>query len=94
MKARYRTFAGATVKRPVPGVPCRAPIGYPARLSNSAALMKRQIPKNAFYAQSGGVTAVINASACGVIETARKHGTRSARYMPAATASSARSPRT
>lgn len=32
--------------------------------------------KNAFYAQSGGVTAVINASACGVIETARKHKTR------------------
>ena len=29
--------------------------------------------KNAFYAQSGGVTAVINASACGVIETARSH---------------------
>jgi len=29
-------------------------------------------PRNAFYAQSGGVTAVINASACGVIETARK----------------------
>jgi len=29
--------------------------------------------KNAFYAQSGGVTAVINASACGIIETARKH---------------------
>ena len=29
-------------------------------------------PQNAFYAQSGGVTAVINASACGVIETARK----------------------
>lgn len=29
--------------------------------------------KNAFYAQSGGVTAVINASACGVIKTARKH---------------------
>jgi 6-phosphofructokinase len=28
---------------------------------------------NAFYAQSGGVTAVINASACGVIETARRH---------------------
>ena len=27
---------------------------------------------NAFYAQSGGVTAVINASACGLIETARK----------------------
>jgi 6-phosphofructokinase 1 len=29
--------------------------------------------RNAFYAQSGGVTAVINASACGVIETARKY---------------------
>ena len=29
--------------------------------------------KNAFYAQSGGVTAVINASACGLIETARKN---------------------
>ncbi len=28
---------------------------------------------NAFYAQSGGVTAVINATACAVIETARKH---------------------
>jgi len=28
---------------------------------------------NIFYAQSGGVTAVINASACGVIETARSH---------------------
>ena len=31
---------------------------------------------NAFYAQSGGVSAVINASACGVIETARKHKDR------------------
>jgi 6-phosphofructokinase len=31
---------------------------------------------NVFYAQSGGVTAVINATACGVIETARKHKTR------------------
>src|SRR5512134_1380237 len=35
--------------------------------------MKKPRPRNAFYAQSGGVTAVINASACGVIETARKH---------------------
>ena len=32
--------------------------------------------KNAFYAQSGGVTAVINASACGLIETARLHKDR------------------
>ncbi len=29
--------------------------------------------KNAFYAQSGGVTSVINASACGLIQTARLH---------------------
>src|SRR3954471_11024812 len=35
------------------------------------------MPKpNVFYAQSGGVTAVINASACGVLETARAHGDR------------------
>ena len=27
------------------------------------------LKQNAFYAQSGGVTSVINASACGVIET-------------------------
>jgi 6-phosphofructokinase len=33
-------------------------------------------PRNAFYAQSGGVTAVINASAAGVIETARAHRNR------------------
>jgi 6-phosphofructokinase 1 len=32
--------------------------------------------KNAFYAQSGGVTAVINASAAGVIQTARQHSNR------------------
>ncbi len=32
--------------------------------------------RNAFYAQSGGVTAVINASACGVIQTARQHPDR------------------
>jgi 6-phosphofructokinase len=32
--------------------------------------------KNAFYAQSGGVTAVINASACGVLQTARAHPKR------------------
>ena len=32
--------------------------------------------QNAFYAQSGGVTSVINASACGVLETARRHRRR------------------
>jgi 6-phosphofructokinase 1 len=31
---------------------------------------------NAFYAQSGGVSAVINASACGLLETARRHRDR------------------
>lgn len=31
---------------------------------------------NLFYAQSGGVTSVINTSACGVIETARRHSDR------------------
>jgi len=32
--------------------------------------------QNAFYAQSGGVTAVINASACGVLQTARGYPDR------------------
>ncbi|MEP7245018.1 MAG: 6-phosphofructokinase [Gammaproteobacteria bacterium] len=35
--------------------------------------MKKPVRKNAFYAQSGGVTAVINASACGVIEAAARN---------------------
>ncbi|MCC7325599.1 MAG: 6-phosphofructokinase [Burkholderiales bacterium] len=34
------------------------------------------VKRNAFYAQSGGVTAVINASAAGVIQTARRHRAR------------------
>jgi 6-phosphofructokinase 1 len=34
------------------------------------------MPQNAFYAQSGGVTAVINATAAGVIEAARRHPDR------------------
>ena len=38
--------------------------------------MQRTAPKNAFYAQSGGVTAVINASACGLIEAARRYPNR------------------
>ncbi|MDH5649569.1 MAG: 6-phosphofructokinase [Gammaproteobacteria bacterium] len=41
--------------------------------TSARASKPKAAPKNAFYAQSGGVTAVINASACGVIETARKH---------------------
>ncbi len=38
--------------------------------------MPKPKPRNAFYAQSGGVTAVINASAAGVIQTARRYRTR------------------
>jgi len=38
--------------------------------------MPKPKPRNAFYAQSGGVTAVINASACGVIEACAKHKDR------------------
>ena len=38
--------------------------------------MRTATRRNAFYAQSGGVTAVINASAAGVIETARAHRDR------------------
>jgi 6-phosphofructokinase len=41
--------------------------------------MQRSARKNAFYAQSGGVSAVINASACGLIETARQHRDRIAK---------------
>src|SRR6185295_5814838 len=36
-------------------------------------MSKSAKPRNAFYAQSGGVTAVINASAACVIDAARKH---------------------
>lgn len=37
-------------------------------------MLKKSRPlKNAFYAQSGGVTAVINASAAGLLEATRRH---------------------
>ena len=42
-------------------------------------MTKNSPARNAFYAQSGGVTAVINASACGVIETCRRHRDRIAK---------------
>ena len=45
----------------------------PERNRPKGAIMAR---RNAFYAQSGGVSAVINASACGVLETARQHSGR------------------
>jgi len=56
----------------------RAVFDYAWQVSYPCALRSRNLPcpsqtRNAFYAQSGGVTAVINASACGVIETCRKH---------------------
>src|SRR5271167_3072840 len=46
------------------------------QLRNPMRNMQHSAPKNALYAQSGGVSAVINASACGLIETARKHRDR------------------
>src|SRR5271167_2204145 len=46
------------------------------QLRNPMRNMQHSAPKNALYAQSGGVSAVINASACGLIETARKHRNR------------------
>jgi 6-phosphofructokinase 1 len=46
------------------------PLNSPARTRKPFLIMSKA---NLFYAQSGGVTSVINASACGVIETARKH---------------------
>ena len=45
-------------------------------MSNTRGVPGGDSRRNAFYAQSGGVTAVINATACGVIETARRHGDR------------------
>lgn len=44
-------------------------------------MVLRVSAKNAFYAQSGGVSSVINASACAVIETARQHRGRIARVF-------------
>jgi 6-phosphofructokinase 1 len=38
--------------------------------------MKQPVRRNALYAQSGGVSAVINASACGVIEACQRHSRR------------------
>jgi len=46
-----------------------SPVSQPVRYSSH---MKKNVVRNAFYAQSGGVSAVINASACGVIETAMR----------------------
>jgi ATP-dependent phosphofructokinase / diphosphate-dependent phosphofructokinase len=45
------------------------PLSFDPRSPQEVAMTAR----NAFYAQSGGVTAVINASACGVLQTARRN---------------------
>src|SRR5882762_8950596 len=44
----------------------------PPPLPAAPTAMKKIVRRNALYAQSGGVSAVINASACGVIETAMR----------------------
>jgi len=51
-------------------------VPQPVRYRNRTVANVMANKRNAFYAQSGGVTAVINASACGVIETARKQKDR------------------
>ncbi len=61
--------------RPLAALSFRAPTAVAAVaniIKNREARMKKPAKKNAFYAQSGGVSAVINASAAGVIETAMK----------------------
>src|SRR6202142_3434016 len=80
VKAHYRTFDDGHRQT---GGPC---LGSADRLScapniavhlrNPRLNMQHSARKNALYAQSGGVSAVINASACGLIETARKHRDR------------------
>ncbi len=53
--------------------------GRAARLTDVSMTTKKRTPparRNALYAQSGGVTAVINATACGVIEACRRHRDR------------------
>src|ERR1039457_995140 len=80
------------IRETVPGGHCQVKPAWaatsvgltvPQGLRYSAAAMIKRSPRskksaarNALYAQSGGVSAVINASACGVIETARKHRAR------------------
>lgn len=57
------------------GVSARIPSTFNPFHPNSSDDQEQNSPMahNAFYAQSGGVTAVINASACGVIEACRRH---------------------
>jgi hypothetical protein len=73
-KAAYRT-GGCACRQTV------TRIGYPLQHRIRGYVVKKLAPKNAFYAQSGGVSAVINASACGVIETARRNPTKIAKVF-------------
>jgi ATP-dependent phosphofructokinase / diphosphate-dependent phosphofructokinase len=61
-------------ERQIRDVSCQD-VGRTARLPGKYRLAKETIMacRNAFYAQSGGVSAVINTSACGVLQTARQH---------------------
>src|SRR5580700_8786148 len=52
------------------GMLARTP--QPTTRLKGSRMKKNSAARNALYAQSGGVSAVINASACGVIEAARK----------------------
>jgi 6-phosphofructokinase 1 len=61
--------------RPASGEPGKR-AGRPIKPFTPSSIGRRHFvaKRNAFYAQSGGVTAVINTSAAAVIETARAHG--------------------
>src|SRR5690606_41000462 len=62
--------------RPLPS-PCRVPALDPARIPHPASRPGPAMPAGTLlYAQSGGVTAVINATAGAVVETARRHRVR------------------
>ena len=56
--------------RRAPGTPSVVSGGGSPQAVRYSSAMKKKTVRNAFYAQSGGVSAVINASACGVIESA------------------------
>jgi ATP-dependent phosphofructokinase / diphosphate-dependent phosphofructokinase len=79
VKARYRTFERRGRQTPADRLFCAPRAGASRRRLVPAPGAEGDLMTNAFYAQSGGVTAVINASACGLIETARKHRHRIAK---------------
>jgi 6-phosphofructokinase 1 len=66
----------STAKKPAKAKTARKATGKKTAAKKASRISIKEAPRNAFYAQSGGVTAVINASAAGVIEEARKHKNR------------------